>query len=65
MDDLDVLTARLEAAAQRLRAEDLDPEEAATLVEEAARLAGRASAELDRRVREAETAPTDQLSLGP
>ena len=65
MDDLDALTARLEATARRLRAEDLEPEQAAALVEEAARLAGRAGAELDRRVREAEATPTDQLSLEP
>ncbi len=65
MDDLGALTARLEATAARLRADPLEPGEAATLVEEAARLAGRASAELDRRVRETESAPADQLSLEP
>jgi hypothetical protein len=65
VDDLDALTARLEATAERLRTEPLEPDQAAALVEEAARLAGRASAELERRVREAEAAPTDQLSLEP
>jgi len=65
VDDLDALTASLEATAERLRAGRLEPDEAARLVQEAARLAGRASAELDRRVREAEAAPTDQLSLEP
>ena len=66
MDDLEDLTARLEAAAARLRAGDLDAEAAAALVEECARLAARAGSELDRRVRAAEELPAPgQLALEP
>jgi len=66
MDDLEDLTARLEAAAARLRGGDLDPEAAAALVEDCARLAARAGAELDRRVRAAEEVPAPgQLALEP
>jgi hypothetical protein len=66
MDGLDDLTAQLEATAAQLRAPGLAPERAAALVEEAARLAASASAELDRRARAAEQAPApDQLTLEP
>jgi hypothetical protein len=63
---LDELAARLERTAADLRAGDLAPERAAALVDECARLASEASAELDRRVRASDAgggAP-DQLALG-
>ena len=53
IDVLQDLTGRLEQAAAQLRAEDLEPVQAARLVEECARLAGEAATELDRRVRAA------------
>jgi len=52
-DPLQHLTARLNQTAAMLRGGELDPQEAARLVEECARLAGDAAAELDRRVRAA------------
>jgi hypothetical protein len=52
--DLTALCAGLEEAAARLRAGDLDAETAARLVEDCARLAADAAAELDRRAREAD-----------
>jgi hypothetical protein len=65
---LDELVARLERTAGELRGGELAPERAAVLVDDCARLASEASAELDRRVRAAEggaagTAP-GQLALG-
>jgi hypothetical protein len=57
IDPLQDLTDRLEQAAARLRADELEPQEAARLVEECARLAGETAAELDRRVRAAADAP--------
>jgi hypothetical protein len=51
------LTARLEAAAERLRAPELAPDEAAALAEECARLAAAAAAELERRARGAADEP--------
>jgi hypothetical protein len=65
---LDELVTRLERAATELRGGELPPERAAALVDECARLASEASAELDRRVRAGEsgvgaTAP-GQLALG-
>jgi polyhydroxyalkanoate synthesis regulator phasin len=51
------LTNRLEQTAAQLRSGELQPEEAARLVEDCARLAGEASAELDRRVRAAADVP--------
>jgi hypothetical protein len=64
---LDELVARLERAAGELRDGELAPERAAALVDDCARLASAASAELDRRVRAADggaagTAP-GQLAL--
>ncbi len=53
IDPLRHLTEQLEQAAAKLREGELDPQEAARLVEEAARLAGDAAAELDRRARAA------------
>jgi hypothetical protein len=64
---LDELVERLERAAGELRDGELAPERAAALVDDCARLASEASAELDRRVRAADvgaagTAP-GQLAL--
>jgi hypothetical protein len=64
---LDELVTRLERAAAALRAGDMKPERAATLVDECARAASEAGAELDRRVRagDAGGAPAPgQLALG-
>ena len=62
---LERIVERLELAAAELRAGDLDPERAAALVDECARLAAEAGAELDREVRAAEagTGPAGQLAL--
>jgi hypothetical protein len=67
-DRLDELVERLERAAGALRAGELAPERAAALVDDCARLASEASAELDRRVRAADAAPggtaPGQMALG-
>jgi hypothetical protein len=68
LEALDRIVDRLERAAAELRAGDLAPERAAALVDECARLAGEAVAELDREVRaaDAETGPptpAGQLAL--
>jgi exonuclease VII small subunit len=60
---LDRIVERLERTAAELRAGDLEPERAAALVDECARLAAQAAAELDREVRAAD-APSGQLALG-
>jgi hypothetical protein len=52
---LDELVERLERAAAALRDGDLAPERAAALVDECARLAAEAGAELDRRARAADS----------
>ena len=52
-DALIELTARLNDAAERLRAGSLEPEAALSLIEECARLASEASAQVDQRVRAA------------
>jgi hypothetical protein len=57
IDALQDLTDRLAQAAARLREGELEPHEAARLVEECARLAGDAANELDRRIRAAADAP--------
>ena len=62
-DDLQELTAELERAAARLRAGELDSDAAAALVDDCARLASRAAAELDRRARAAADPPPGQDSL--
>ena len=54
MTDLDSLIRELETVAERLRAEQLDPNEAAELVDRCAELAGRLGGELDARGRAAE-----------
>jgi hypothetical protein len=61
-EQLERLVERLEHAAATLRAGELSPEQAAALVEECARLAADAGAELDREIRAAD-AP-GQLALG-
>jgi hypothetical protein len=63
---LDELVERLERAAAALRAGELPPERAAALVDECARAAADAAAELDRRLRASEgaAAPPGQLALG-
>ncbi|MGI9098041.1 MAG: hypothetical protein ACR2H2_06025 [Solirubrobacteraceae bacterium] len=50
---LDELVTRLERAAEQLRSGDLSADAAATVVEDCAALASQASAELERRAREA------------
>ncbi len=54
---LDELVGRLERAAEQLRSGDLSADAAATVVEDCASLASQASAELERRAREAEREP--------
>jgi hypothetical protein len=63
---LDELVERLERAAAALRARELPPDRAAELVDECARAAADAAAELDRRLRATEgaAAPPGQLALG-
>jgi len=53
-ETLDELITRLERAAEQLRSGDLSADAAAGLVEDCAALASQASAELERRTREAE-----------
>jgi hypothetical protein len=53
-DELDELIRELEEVAERLRSAELDPAEAAELVERCAELAGRAGGALDARGRAAE-----------
>jgi hypothetical protein len=62
---LDRIVDRLERAAAELRAGEIEPERAAALVDECARLAGEAGAELDREVRAADAGPgpAGQLAL--
>jgi flagellin-specific chaperone FliS len=48
MSELDDAIAELERAADRLRADDIDPAEAADLVERCAQIAARLGAALDR-----------------
>ena len=64
-DPLGRIVERLERAAAELRSGDLPPERAAELVDECARLAAEAGAELDREVRAAEagSGPAGQLAL--
>ena len=63
---LDTVVEKLERAAAELRAGDLEPARAAALVDECARLAAEAGAELDRAMRAADSGqpPPDQLRLG-
>lgn len=59
---LDEAIAELERAAERLRGEDLAPEEAADLVERCAEIAARVGGELDRRA-SGDTAPGQETLL--
>jgi hypothetical protein len=52
-DTLDTLIRELEATAERLRAGELEPADAAALVERCAELAARVGTELDARARAA------------
>ena len=52
--EIDALIRELEDASARLRAGQMETDEAAALVERCAELAGRVGAELDRATREAE-----------
>jgi hypothetical protein len=65
-DPLDAVVDKLERTAAELRAGDLEPVRAAVLVDECARLAAEAGAELDRAMRAADSGqpPPDQLRLG-
>ena len=64
---LERIVERLERAAAELRSGDLAPDRAAALVDECARLAAEAGAELDREVRAADAGPgpAGQLALEP
>jgi hypothetical protein len=53
IDPLAQLTQQLRHAAAELRAGELEPEQAARVVEECARIAGDAANELERRIRAA------------
>jgi len=61
-DQLDTLVERLERTAAELRSGTLDADRAAALVDDCARVAAEAGAELDRRVR---TADQKQYPPGP
>jgi len=60
---LDELVAELEAVASRLRTEELEPAEAAELVERCAELAGRIGAGLDAESRAASEAEGQERLL--
>ena len=57
MSDLDRAVAELRDSAERLRAGEVEGDEAAALVERCADLAARVGAELDRQARAAATDP--------
>jgi hypothetical protein len=65
MDRLESLVERLERTAAELRAGELSTDRAAELVDDCARIAAEAGAELDRRVRAADAGPgaAGQLAL--
>jgi hypothetical protein len=62
-ESLEELVAELEAAAARLRAEELEPAEAAELVERCAELAARIGAGLDAQSRAASEAEGQERLL--
>ncbi|MFL5817837.1 MAG: hypothetical protein ACJ76L_09560 [Conexibacter sp.] len=64
VDPLQHLTEQLEQTAAQLRSGEMEPQQAAKLVEECARLAGEAATELDRRVRAAADAPVPHAAGG-
>jgi hypothetical protein len=57
LEQIDELIGQLERAAEQLRSGELSADAAATLVEDCAALATRASAELERRARDEVAAP--------
>jgi hypothetical protein len=61
---LEEIVERLERAAAELRAGELEPARAAALVDDCARLAAEAGAELDRQARAADSGASGQLALG-
>ena len=63
MSALDDAIAELERTAARLRSEEISAEEAADLVERCAEIAGRVSAELDRRAARDDEAPGQETLL--
>lgn len=64
-ESLEVLVTRLERTADELRTGDLQPQHAAALVDDLARIAAEAGGELDRRVRlgDQPLGPAGQLAL--
>ena len=60
---LDAVIAELESVAARLRGEDLDPAQAAELVERCAELAARVGGELDAEARQASEAEGQERLL--
>ncbi len=58
-EELDAAVQELERAAARLRTEEIEPEEAAELVERCAELAGRVGAAVDRHADAASAGATD------
>ena len=60
MSELEDAIAELENAAARLRSGEIEPEEAAALVERCAELAARVGSELDRRA----AGDQDEISAG-
>lgn len=63
-EPLEVLAGELEAAAEQLRSGDLEPDQAAEVVERCAELAARLGSEVERLAREARAdAPPGQESL--
>ena len=62
-DTLDDLVRRLEEAATKLRADEIDPTEAADLVERCADLAARLSQALERQARSGEGSSPGQETL--
>jgi exonuclease VII small subunit len=61
-DGLDAVVEQLERIAAELRSGELEPERAAALVDECARLAAEAGAQLDRAMSAPDASP-DQLRL--
>jgi hypothetical protein len=62
-DELDAAIAELERAAERLRADDVDADEAAELVERCAQLAAQVGAALDRRASAPDESPGQERLL--
>ena len=62
-DELDAAITELERAAERLRAGDIEPDEAAELVERCAELAARAGAALDRQAAAPPDSPEQERLL--